>query len=130
MKSLIAKISLFSFLLIGLVASPEQVQAQGVKIDLQVFDLKLDSVNALFIRPVGEPFRDSTGAAKVKVYYELRRKSGKLAEAGNWDLPSQIYAYVYDYVLGTVTPSTISTINAFFQAADLPELVAILPEEE
>lgn len=130
MKSLFAKVALFGLLLsTALLFAPQPAQSQSaVKIDLQLFDLKIDSVNALYIRPVGAPFRDSTNTAKVKVYYELRRKSGKTAEIGNWDLPLTIYAYINDYVLGTVTGSTINTINAFFQAADLPELIAIMPE--
>lgn len=132
MKSLFAKLALFSLLFFAaLLFVVQSAQSQSaVKIDLQLFDLKIDSVNALLIRPVGAPFRDSTGTAKVKVYYELKRKSGKTAETGNWDLPLTIYAYINDYVLGTVTGSTINTINAFFQAADLPELVAIMPEQE
>jgi hypothetical protein len=128
MKALLSQLLLFVFLIAGLSVS-NSATAQGVTIPLETFDLKLDSVNALIVRPVGAPFRDSSGTAKVTVYYELKRKSGKTAETGNWVLPLSIYAYVNDYVLGTVTESTIEAINDFFQMADLPELVAVLPEE-
>jgi hypothetical protein len=128
MKSLI-KITFIA--LFALLAIPQTtVQAQsGVKIDLQKFNLVLTDVNALYIRPVGAPFKDSTGTIQQKVYYELVRENGKLAERGNWDLPATIYAHINSYVMGTVDETTTNTINAFFEAADLPELVAVLPEE-
>lgn len=129
MKNLLKISFILAFALISLTQTEAQAQS-GVKIQLQKFDLVLKDVNALYIKPVGAPFRDSTGTIQQKVYYELTRENGKLAERGNWDLPGLIYAHVNDYVLGTVTPTTIQTINAFFQAAELPELIATMPEQE
>lgn len=129
MKNLLKISFIFALVFIGLTQTKAHAQS-GVKIQLQKFDLVLKDVNALYIKPIGAPFRDTTGAIQQKVYYELVRENGKLAERGNWDLPGFIYAHVNDYVLGTVTSTTIQTINQFFQAAELPELIATMPEQE
>lgn len=75
-----------------------------------------------------------TGDTTVKslaqdVYYQLIRPDGKVGEQGNKTIPMQMYTNGFNFISKTVTPSVLSTINFFFQAADWPELIAKMPED-
>lgn len=108
-------------------------KAQDIVIPLQDTTIKV-KVNKLLIRPIGAPYMfsftvDTTVKALAQdVYYQLIRPDGKAGEQGNKTIPMQMYTNGFNYITNTVTPSVLSTINFFFQAADWPELIAKMPE--
>ena len=64
------------------------------------------------------------------VYYKLLKADGRTAWDGNWNVPVGIYNNITHYKKGTVTGSTLATLNGFFTAGGLPEIVAVMPEQE
>lgn len=134
--------------IVGLTSSKAQ---NGVAIPIQEYTLQIPTVNKLVIRPIGAPQMDYLQKAdsitvddihltvdgdtlqKVlcqPIYYELKRADGRTVETGNKSLPVSIYNLVYNYVDKTITQEKVNAINQFFVLADLPEIVALLPEYE
>lgn len=154
-----ARIALFSFLLLFVLIAGKTF-AQETIIPIKPYTMQVPDVSKLSVKGLDYRYEyttpnytqvtpdsivtDSTSGAKTAyfdgqvvtqkefwyVYYKLLKADGRTAWDGNWNVPVGIYNNITHYKKGTVTGSTLATLNGFFTAGGLPEIVAVMPEPE
>lgn len=99
-------------------------------VNIQPFTLP--PVTKLMVKNLGEPFakevEPNAFVAFRSIRYELRDGNGAIREMGEVDIPEYIYKKCGEFVLGNVSQDTLTTINAFFQQAGWPNVIAVNPE--